>query len=144
MIPRKNTSRPTRGSDNILLLDTKHNLFQKTYFAATIKEWNRLDIDIWKSENISIFKKRILSFSRSLPSTVSSTHNLQGLLTIFRLGLSHLRFHKFKHNFLYTINPLSSCGSNIETTFHFFLYYPNVIECTNTLWAKSLKLIVIW
>ena len=138
MIPRKNTSPPTRGLDNIPLLGNKHNFFKNIYFSATIKEWNRLDIDIWKSDSISIFKKRILSFIRPLPNKVSNSHNPQGLklLTRLRLGLSHLRYHKFKHNFLDTINPLCSCGSDIETTLHFFLYCPNFLECKNTLLSR--------
>ena len=75
---------------------------------------------------------------RSLPSKVSSSRNPQELklLTRLRLGLSHLRYHKLKHNFLATINPLSSCGSDIETTFHFFLYCPNFIEGRNDLLSK--------
>ena len=48
VIPKKNTSRPTRGSDNIPLLGTKHNFFQNGSLPATIKEWNRLDINIRK------------------------------------------------------------------------------------------------
>ena len=36
MIPRKNSSRPTRGSENIPLLGTKHNFFQNSYFPAAI------------------------------------------------------------------------------------------------------------
>ena len=79
MIPRKNTSRPTRGSDNIPLLGTKRNSFQNSYFPTAIKEWNRLDIDIRKSDSISIFKKRILSFIRPLPNKVSNSHNPKGL-----------------------------------------------------------------
>ena len=108
MIPKKNMSRPTRGSDSIPLLGTKHNFFQNSYFPSSIKEWNRLDI--WKSDSISIFKKRVLSFIRPLPNKVSNSHNPQGvkLLTRLRLGLSHLCYHKFNHNFLDTINPLCS------------------------------------
>ena len=138
VIPRNNTTCPTRGSDNIPLLDTKHNFFQNSYFPAAIKEWNRLDIDIRKSDSISIFKKRILSFIRLLPNKVSNFHNSQGLklLTRLRLGLSHLCYHKFKHNFLDTINPLCSCGSDIETTIHFLLYCPIFMECRNTLLSK--------
>ena len=112
MTPRKNTSRPTRESDNIPLLGTKYNFFQNGYFSAAIKEWNRLDTDIQKSDSISIFKIRILSFIRPLPNKVSNSDNPQvlKLLTRLRQGLSHLRYHKFKHNFLDTINPLCSCG----------------------------------
>ena len=138
MIPRKNTSRPIRGSDNIPLLGTKHNFFQNSYFPATVKECNRLDIDIRKSDSISIFKKRILSFIRPLPNKVLNSNNPQGLklLTRLRLGVTHLRCHKFKHNFLDTINPLCSCGSDIETTLRFFLYCSNFMECRNTLLSE--------
>ena len=124
MIPTKNTSRPTRGSDNIPLLGTKHNFFQNSFLPAAIKEWTRLDIHIRKSDSISIFKKRILNFIRALPNKVLNSNNPQGLklLTRLRLGLSHLRYHKFKHNFLDTINPLCSCGSDIETTLHFLFF----------------------
>ena len=134
MIPTKNTSRPTRGSDYIPLLGTKHNFFQNSFFPAAIKEWNRLDIHIRKSDSISIFKKRILNFIRALPNKILNSNNPQGLklLTRLRLGLSHLRYHKFKHNFLDTINPLCSCGSDIETTLRFFLYCPNFMDCRNT------------
>ena len=121
-------SRPTRGSDNIPLLGTKHNFFQNSYFPSSIKEWNRLDIDIRKSDSISIFKKRILSFIR--PNKVSNSHNPQGLklLARLRLGLSHLRYHKFKHNFLETINPLCSCGSDVETTLHFLFFSSSLLK----------------
>ena len=138
VIPRKNTSGSTWGSDNIPLLGTKHNFFRYRYFPAAIKELNRLDIDIRKSDSISIFKKRILSFIRSLPNKVSSCHNLQRLklLTKLRLSFSHLRYHKFKYNSLDSINPLCSCGSDVETTLHFFLYYANFMEWRNTLLSK--------
>ena len=101
VIPGKNTSRSTRGADKISLLGTKHNFFQNSYFPAAIIEWNRLDIDIRKSDSISIFKKRILSFIRPLLNKVSNSHNPQGLklLKRLRLHLSHVRYRKFKHNF---------------------------------------------
>ena len=98
VIPRNNTTRSTRGSNNIPLLGTKHNFFQNSYFKSAIKEWNRFDIDIQKSDSSSIFKKRILSFIRPLTNKVSISHNPQGLklLIRLRLGPSHLRYHKFK------------------------------------------------
>ena len=53
-------------------------------------------------------------------------HNCTGVkyLTRLRLGLSHLREHKFKHSFQDTLNPFSSCGLDFETNVHFFLYFP--------------------
>ena len=85
VIPRKNTSPPTRGSDNIPLLCTKDKFFQNNYFPVTIKKWNRLDIDIRKLDNISIFKKRILSFIRRLPNKFSNFYNPQELKPLARL-----------------------------------------------------------
>ena len=120
------------------MLATKHNFFQNSNFPAAIKEWNRIDIDIRKSDSFNIIKKRILRFIRPLPNKVSNSHNPQGLklFTRLRLGLSNLRYHKFKHNFLDTVNPLCSCGCDIKTTLHFFLYCLNFMECRNTLLSK--------
>ena len=38
--------------------------------------------------------------------------------------MSHLREHKFKHNFQDCLNPISSCGLDIESTSQFLLYFP--------------------
>ena len=38
--------------------------------------------------------------------------------------MSHLREHKFKHNFQGCLNPICSCGLDIESTSHFLLHYP--------------------
>ena len=123
------------------MLGTKHNFLLNSYFPSAIKEWNRLDIDIRKSDSISIFKRYILSFIRPLPNPVSSSHNPQGLklFTRLRLVLSHLRYHKFKHN-----SPLCSCGSDIETLLHFFSTPQILWEVETHFLAKFLKFIVMW
>ena len=45
-------------------------------------------------------------------------------MTRLRLGMSRLREHKFNHNFQNCINPLCSCGMDIERTSRFFLHCP--------------------
>ena len=64
---------------------------------------------------------------RSLPNSLFNACDPLGiqLLTRLRVGLSHLRDHKFKHGFQDTINPLCPC-SNMETESisHFFLRCP--------------------
>ena len=57
---------------------------------------------------------------------VFNCHNCKGIkyLTRLRLGLSHLREHKFKHSFQDTLNSFCSCGLDVETNTHFFLYCP--------------------
>ena len=41
-----------------------------------------------------------------------------------RVGLSHLRAHKFRHKFLDTPNDTCSCQSGTESTMHFLLHCP--------------------
>ena len=67
-------------------------------------------------------------FIRPTASPIYTIHHARGLklLTRLRLGLSHLREHKFRHNFNDTINPFCSCGTNsIESAEHFLLHCPN-------------------
>ena len=54
------------------------------------------------------------------------------LVTRLRLGLSHLREHKFKHSFQDTLNPLCNCGMDVESSTHFLLQCPSYINerCT--------------
>ena len=52
---------------------------------------------------------------------------------IIRLGLNHLREHKFKHSFQDTINPLCSCGLHIESTEHLLLHCPQFVNGRRTL-----------
>ena len=105
-------------------------MFQKFVFPSSIIEWNNLDLSIRNSESLSIFKKCILKFIRPFPSSTHSWFNNKGnkYLSRLRLGLSHLRDHKFKHGFLDSLNPICSCGLDIETTCHYLLHCPNFIN----------------
>ena len=44
------------------------------------------------------------------------------ILTQLRVGLSKLNFHKFRHNFRDTINPLYPTNDGVEDTEHFLLF----------------------
>ena len=41
-----------------------------------------------------------------------------------RVGLSPLRAHKHRHNFLDTPSDICTCNSGVETTVHYLLYCP--------------------
>ena len=45
-------------------------------------------------------------------------------MTRLRVGMSYLREHKFKHNLQDSLNPICSCGLDIESTSHFLLHCP--------------------
>ena len=105
-------------------------------------KWNNLDISIHKSIPCHIFKNLILKFIRPEPNRISSTQNFEGLklLTRMRLGLSHLADHKFRHNFQDCLNPICSCGQEIETTSHFLLHCLNY-RCARKTFFEKINLI---
>ena len=88
-----------------------------------------------KYENFPVFKSNILKFIRPSPNLVYNCHNPRGicLITRLRLGLSHLREHKFKHGFQDTLNPLCSCGNDVESAEHFLLHCPQFVNERRTL-----------
>ena len=61
LVPSSKTRYFSWNSENILHLQRKH-FFKNSFFPSTIKDWNNLDLQIRKSENISIFKSNILKF----------------------------------------------------------------------------------
>ena len=117
----------TRNANNIPQFKVKHNFFQNSFFPSVVIEWNKLDQNIRNSENLFIFKKKLLKFIRLSGNSVFRCRNPKGiiLLTRLKLGLSHLWEHKFKHDFLDSLNPTCSCGQNNETSTHFLLHCPN-------------------
>ena len=68
-------------------------------------------------EALVLFKNDILKFIRPAPKRVFNCENHRGikLITRLRVGLSHLREHKFKHSFQDTLNSICSCGFDIES-----------------------------
>ena len=56
-------------------------------------------------------------------NSIYNIHNplVAKYLTRLRIGFSHLKEHKFKHNFEDSVDPMCRCTSGIETTMHFFL-----------------------
>ena len=54
------------------------------------------------------------------PSISPNNHHRINLLTRLRVGLSHLRERKFRHNFQDSLDPLCNCNRHIEAAIHFF------------------------
>ena len=87
-------------------------------------EWNEYDENIRNFGSITSFKRTILEFMRTSEISVFLCKNPKGiqLLAILRLGLSHLRQHKFKHNFQDTFNLISNCSKDIEISCQYLLH----------------------
>ena len=97
--------------------------FSNSFLPQTIREWNKLDTSICQAPSYSVFRKALLDFIRPTANSTFGTNDVSGLklLTRLRVGFSHLREHKFKHNFQDTLNPLCPCSLEAEDTYHFFM-----------------------
>ena len=76
------------------------------------------------------------------PSNVFNCDNHKGirLITRLRVGMCHLREHKFKHNFQDCLNPICGCGLDIESSSHFFLHCPTFNDEQYTLLSTLNKI----
>ena len=112
--------------DNIPWFNVKHTFFKNSFFASTVVEWNNPGKSITSSESFALLKKSILRFIRPSPDRTLNCHNpvRKKLITRLRLSVSHLRDHKFKHNFLNCLNPICCCGKEIETTVNSLIHCP--------------------
>ena len=112
----------SKYSNNMKQIFCRSEYLANSFFPCTIKEWNRLSLEICNFESYSIFKKILIKFTRTIPNSVFGVADIYGikLLTRLRVGLSHLKEHKCIHNFHDTINPLCSCSLEIESTSLFF------------------------
>ena len=133
-------STPSSQIENISNIKTRSNFFRDSFFPSTITEWNKLDRDIRNSDSLKVFKLSLLKFVGPVGNSVFKINNPYGLklLTRLRLGLSHLRYHKFRHNFQDCINPICVCGLEIETTTHFLLHCP-LFQCARQSLLTNIK-----
>ena len=117
----------TRNSNNISQFKVKQNVFRNSFFPSAVIEWNKFDLNIRNSESLNFLKNSLLKFIGPSGNSVFKCHNPRGvkLLTRLRLGVSHLREHKFKHGFQDSLNPICSCGNDIETLSPFILHCPH-------------------
>ena len=119
---------------NIPLVRVNNKYFRNAFFLSTITEWNKLDLVIWNSISLHMFKDRLLHFVKYLKNIVYTCYNSIAIkyLTQLRLGFNHLRNHKFKHHFLDAIDLLCSYSRAIENIVHYFLHCPNFSNAQNT------------
>ena len=116
-----------QSQDVIGRLGARTEKFQSSFYPNCISEWNKLDPEIRNVPSIAIFKSKLLSIIRPPAKSVFGIHDPIGLsyLSQTRVGLSKLNFHKFKHNFKDTINPMCPANDGIEETEHFLLLCPS-------------------
>ena len=109
--------------------------FKNSFFPYCVREWNKLNPDLCNYPSLSVFKQGLLAFIRPKERPVYNIidpYRLK-LLTRLRCNLCYLREHKFRHNFLDTINPLCSCTLETESTGHYLLRCPFYDDVRKTL-----------
>ena len=96
-----------------ILADLFFSLIQRpgTFFPFCVTIWNNLDPKITNLPKVSSFKSTLLKFIRPNDASVYSVHEPLGVvsLTRLRVGFSHLREHKFRHNFADINDTFCSC-----------------------------------
>ena len=82
--------------------------------------------------------KKLLTFIRPMSNSIYNIHNPLAVkyITRLRIGFSHLKKHKFKHNFQDSIDPMCICSSGSKTMIHFFLHWVNFNIQRQTLFKK--------
>ena len=132
-----------RNQDVIGRLNARTEKFKSTFYPNCLSEWNKLEPELRGAPSIAVFKKKLLSIIRPPAKSVYGIHDPKGLshLTQLRVGLSKLNFHKFKHNFRDTINPMCPTSDGIEDTEHFLLFCPSFDAQRQDLLAGMVELL---
>ena len=116
-----------RNQDIIGRVKARTEKFKSTFYPYCLSEWNKLEPELRLAPSIAVFKKKLLSIIRPPAKSAYGIHDPIRLshLTPLRVGLSKLNFHKSKHNFRDTINPMCPTSDGIEDTEVFLLLCPS-------------------
>ena len=118
---------PLRHPNTYSFMRCRNDYFKNSFIPYVVREWNKLSTEIRNSTSHQQFMKSLLFFIKSTCSSLFSIHSVGvKLLVRLRLGFSHLREHKFRHNFHDNLNPLWSCSLKPEKTSHYLLCCHNV------------------
>ena len=100
--------------------------YMNSFFPAAIKSWNNIDSELQKCDSIANFKKQLLVLIRDKPKSIFGIHNPIGLKHLFRLrlGLSPLKYDKYRHKFADTPTATCNCNAAVENASHFIFKCP--------------------
>ena len=108
----------------------RNQRFLNSFYPDSVVCWNKLSPETRKIDTLKKFKENILKDIKPEPKSIFNLHDPDGIKFIYqlRVGLSPLREHKNRHNFLDTPCVLCSCGTGAESTEHFLLKCPSYTE----------------
>ena len=86
MIPKSNHQYNTRSIEDVATIYCRADVFIY-YFPHTILEWNKLDVQIRRSESFLSFKNSLLKIGRPTTKPTYNIHNPIGLKFLTKLRL---------------------------------------------------------
>ena len=98
--------------------------YKSTFYPHCLAEWEHIDPETRNAPSLGVFKAKLNKIIRPTPKQVFGIHDPKGLATLtqLRVGLSALNFHKLRHNFNDTLNPMCPINDGVEDTEHFLLH----------------------
>ena len=113
-------------SNDLYEFSCRNQRFQNSFYPDSVVCWNKLSPETRKIDTLEKFKENILKDIKPEPKSIFNLHNPDGVKFIYqlRVGLSPLREHKNRHNFLDTPSSFCNCGTGTESTGPFLLKCP--------------------
>ena len=141
--PLQQSNYTLRNPDVIGRIRARIEKLKSSFYPSCLTEWNELDPEIRLASSVTVFKKKLLSIIRPPAKSVFGIHDPMGLshLTQLIVGLSKLSFHKFRHNFKDTVNPMCLTNDGVEDTEHSLLLCPSFAVQRQNLLAEILPLL---
>ena len=99
--------------------------YMYSFFPDAITSWNNVITHFNNIPSFGNLKEHIRSLIRPEKKSIFGIHDPSGVRYLFqlRVGLSPLRYHKNRHNFIDTPSNECTCNHGIEDTNHFLFSY---------------------
>ena len=118
------TNYPLRNGDDIVLPFCRLSVTSESFFPATIREWNKLDVSTRNLDSISKFKSALKKDTQisQVPNYYSfGQRKLNIIWTQLRYSVSSLNHDLYRMNIVN--DPFCRCGG-VENVHHFFFECP--------------------
>ena len=118
------------GQNNIRRSGARTKHLEQSFSPFCVNEWHKQDKSLRKAESIKHRKSVFKEFFNLKQKSLFAIHDSVGvkLLLTLRLKFNHLSEQKFRRNVKDAPTPMCDCGSETETTDHFFLRCPFFTE----------------
>ena len=129
---RDNAAYNFRNLDALRTIPTRLELFYKSFFPLTVREWNVLPLEVRNINDHEQFKTT-LQKELPVPNPLYSygKRKLNIIHSRIRMGCSSLNAHLYRHHVLDT--PQCACGDPYEDQFHYLCACPRYIIERNAL-----------